>query len=144
MLIAFIISMISRLILPQHVVLINQKLEGYWLLTVDKRIAVDEGKIRILKFDKCKKAAREEKACKISWSYLDSTVVNGKRLAKEIKENWQPEYTSTYWVERKRDKETKRAIIHFEDYTNISLNVLKKELNVYLDTTLTQQARKLK
>ena len=136
--------MISRLILPQHVVLINQKLEGYWLLTVDKRIAVDESKIRILKFDKCKKAAREEKACKISWSYLDSTVVNGKRLAKEIKENWQPEYTSTYWVERKRDKETKRAIIHFEDYTNISLNVLKKELNVYLDTTLTQQARKLK
>ena len=144
MIIAFLISLISRIILPQHVVLINQKLEGYWLLTVDKRIAINQAKVKIIKFDKCKKAAREAKACQISWSYLDSAMVDGKKLNKEIKKNWQPEHISTYWVERKRDKETKRAIIHFEDYTNISLNVLKKELNVYLDSTITQQARKLK
>ena len=136
--------MIARIFMPQHVVLINQKLKGYWLITSENRVADENGKIRILKFEKCKKEERDAKACKMSWSYLDSAVVNGKKLDKEIKKNWQPSYTSTYWVEKKRDKESKRAIIHFEDYTNISLNVLKKELNVYLDSTLTQQARKLK
>ena len=75
---------------------------------------------------------------------MDSAAVTGKKLDKEIKQNWQPDGTSTYWVEKKKDKENKRAIIHFEDYTNISLNVLKKELNVYLDSTITQQAKKLK
>ena len=130
--------------MPQSVVLINQKLKGYWLITTENRVAVENGKLRILKFEKCKKKEREAKACRLSWSYLDSAVVSGKKLDKEIKKNWQPSYNSTYWVEKKRDKESKRAIIHFEDYTNISLNVLKKELNVYLDSTLTQQARKLK
>ena len=144
MLIAYIISLISRIFMPQSVVLINQKLKGYWLITTENKVAVENGKVRILKFEKCKKEERDAKACRISWSYLDSAVVTGKKLDKEIKQNWQPGYTSTYWVEKKRDKESKRAIIHFEDYTNISLNVLKKELNVYLDSTLTQQARKLK
>jgi hypothetical protein len=99
--------------MPQHVVLINQKLKGYWLITTENRVAIENGKLRILKFDKCKKEEREAKACRISWSYLDSTVVTGKKLDKEIKKNWQPSYTSTYWVEKKRDKESKRAIIHF-------------------------------
>ena len=130
--------------MPQSVVLINQKLKGFWLITTENKVAVENGKVRILKFEKCKKEERDAKACRISWSYLDSAVVTGKKLDKEIKKNWQPSYNSTYWVEKKRDKESKRAIIHFEDYTNISLNVLKKELNVYLDSTLTQQARKLK
>ena len=100
--------------------------------------------MRIIKFEKCKKTAREAKACELSWSYLDNAAVSNQKLAKEVKENWQPDQTNTYWVERKRDKETKRAIIHFEDYTNISIKVLKKELNIYLDSTLTRQARKLK
>lgn len=144
MLIGYIISLIARIFMPQHVVLINQKLEGYWLITLENRVAIEHGKLRILKFEKCKKEERDAKACRISWSYLDSAAVTGKKLDKEIKQNWQPEYTSTYWVEKKKDKESNRAIIHFEDYTNISLNVLKKEMNVYLDSTLTQQARKLK
>lgn len=144
MLIAYTISLISRIFLPQHVVLVNQKLEGYWLITTENRVAEVNGMLRILKFEKCKKDERESKACKLSWKYIDSTAVVKKKLSKDIKKNWQPDYNTTYWVEKKRDKKTKRAIIHFEDYTNISLNVLKKELNVYMDSTLTQQARKLK
>ena len=144
MLIAYIISLIARIFMPQHVVLINQKLEGYWLITLENRMPIEDGKLRIVKFEKCKKDERDAKACRISWSYLDSAAVTGKKLDKEFKKNWQPDYTTTYWVDKKKDKESKRAIIHFEDYTNISLNVLKKELNVYLDSTLTQQAKKLK
>ena len=144
MLIAYIISLISRIFMPQHVVLINQKLQGYWLITTENRVAEENGMLRILKFEKCKKEERQARACKLSWSYVDSTAVLKKKLDKKFKQNWHPSFTSIYWVEKKRDKETKRAIIHFEDYTNISLNVLKKELNIYLDSTLTQQARKLK
>ncbi len=144
MLIALLVSIAARIIMPHDVVLINQKLEGYWLITTDNKLPNDHGLIRIIKFDKCKKDERKAHACEFSWSYLDSTVVIKNKLDKSIKQNWEPDGQGIFWVERKRDKETKRAIIHFEDYTNISVNVIKKELNVYLDTMLTQQARKLK
>ena len=55
MLIAYIISLIARIFMPQHVVLINQKLKGYWLITTENKVAVENGKVRILKFEKCKK-----------------------------------------------------------------------------------------
>ena len=58
MLIAFIISSIARIFMPQHVVLINQKLEGYWLITLENRMPVKNGKLRILKYEKCKKDER--------------------------------------------------------------------------------------
>ena len=144
MLIALFVSLISRIIMPQHVVLVNQKLEGYWLITKENRLQIEDGMLRIIKFEKCKKAEREARACKLSWSYVDSSAVIKSKLDKTIKKSWQPDFEGTYWVERKRDKETKRAILHFDEYTAISLNVIKKELNVYIDSTLTQQARKLK
>jgi hypothetical protein len=138
-LIAYTISLISRIFIPQHVVLINQKLQGYWLITIDNKVADENARLRILKFDKCKKDAHEAKACKLSWRYVDGAAVAKKKLAKTAKVNWPPEYISTYWVEKKKDKETKHTIFHFEDYTNISLNVLKKEMNIYKDTTIVQQ-----
>ena len=144
MIIAFIISLLARIIMPQQVVLINQKLQGFWLVTKDYKVDDENGRLRIIKFEKCKKEARDAKACEISWSYVDSSAVRKKKLDKSIKKNWQPVDSGTYWVEKKRDKKTKKTIIHFEDFTNIAISVLKKELNVYQDTTLAQQAKKLK
>lgn len=144
MLIALLISLISRIIMPQNVVLINKKLEGFWLITKDNSTMIEVGMLQVIKFDKCKKLARNAKVCEFSWRYIDSTAITKKKLNKSIKKNWQPDGSGTYWVEKERDKETKRSILQLENYTNLSLNVLKKELNVYLDTTVAQQARKLK
>lgn len=130
--------------MPYNVVLINQKLEGYWLVTKEYKLETRAEQFRVIKFDKCKKEAREAKSCTLSWGYVDTAAVHNGKLAKEIKKNWQPQTTSSYWVEKKKDKKTKRAVIHFEDYTNISLNLLKKELNIYLDSTIAQQAKKIK
>ena len=124
--------------------LMNKKLEGYWLVTKEYKIESKDGQVRIIRFEKCKKAARKTKTCVLSWSYVDSGLIIDNKLDKEVKKNWQPEVKTTYWVEKKKDKETKRAILHFEDYTNISLNVLKKELSIYLDSAVAQQAKKLK
>jgi hypothetical protein len=130
--------------MPYNVVLINQKLEGYWLVTEEYKLDTKADQIRVIKFDKCKKDNRRDKSCPLSWSYVDTASIHKNKLSKEIKKNWQPQVSSTYWVEKKKDKKTKRAVIHFEEYTNISLNVLKKELNIYLDSAIVLQAKKMK
>ena len=130
--------------MPYNVVLINQKLEGYWLVTEEFKLETKADKIRVIKFDKCKKDNRRAKSCPVSWSYVDTASVYKNKLSKDIKKNWQPQVSSTYWVEKKKDKKTKRAVINFEEYTNISLNVLKKELNIYLDSAIALQAKKMK
>jgi len=144
MLIAYLISLLTRLFLPQHVVLVNQKLGGYWEVTMDNKEIVPDGRVRVLKFDKCRKAERKAKACNLSWMYVDSTDIHKRKLAKEIKQDWQPEEEINYWVERKRDKETKLPILHIENTQLISINLVKKEYSVLVDSVIVQKARKLK
>jgi len=136
--------MLARIFIPQHVVLVNQKLEGYWLVTKDTQYDGLDGFFRISRFNKCKKADREAKACTVTSMYVDSAAINKNKLSKDIKANWDPIIESNYWVERKRDKETKMAVIHFQEKHEIMINVLKKEITVYLDTLLVYQAKKLK
>ena len=71
--------------MPHPVVLINQKLGGYWEVTVDNLAAHPEGFTRVIRFDKGKKADRKVKSCTLTWMYVDSAAIYKRKLNKSIK-----------------------------------------------------------
>lgn len=144
MLIYLTVSLIARIFMPHDAVLVNQKLRGYWLVVEDNRITPLNDSLMIVRFTKCKSDKRKEHLCTYNWTVFDSTVVTKNKLHKEIKENWKSDYTNTYWVEKKKDKETKREIIHIEGFDEIYINLIKKEIEFYSGDSMVIKIRKLK
>lgn len=103
-----------------------------------------KGKLRVVKFEKCDKQDRNLQAGNSKSMYVDSAATHKRKLLLPNKKNWHPSSESTYWVERKRDKETKRPILHFGETSIIMLNLLKKKIDVYVDSVMIIQAKKLK
>ena len=146
MLIYLIVSSIARIFMPHDAVLVNQKLQGFWLVVEDNRddpLRVTDS-LMVVRFNKCKSAARKEHQCTYSWTMMDSLVVAKNKLNKDNKKNWTSDVTKTYWVEKKKDKETKREIIHIEGFNEISINLIKKEIEFYNGDSMMIKIRKLK
>lgn len=49
-----------------------------------------------------------------------------------------------YWVEKKKDKKTNREIIHIEGFDEISIDLIKKEIEFYNRDSMMLKIRKLK
>lgn len=145
MIIYFIVSAIARIFMPQDAILVNQKLNGYWLVIENYQSGSQlDDSLYVIKFGKCSSKERKQKECTYSWSVIDSGSVVEKKLSKSVKRNWVPDITKTYWVEKKRNKETKRTVIHIEDFSEASIHLLKKELGFYRNDSLVIKLRKLK
>ena len=144
MLIYLTISFVARIFMPHDAVLVNQKLKGFWIVVEDNRVAAMDDSIMVIRFNKCKSAKREDRQCEYNWTVLDSASVNKNKLNKDIQENWISDVTKTYWVEKKKDKETKREIIHIEGFEEISINLVKKEIEFYRGDSMLVKIRKLK
>lgn len=130
--------------MPHEAVLINQKLKGYWVVIEDNRAETLSDSIIVAKFNKCKSAKRKDHQCDYNWAVLDSLAITKFKLNKEIKKNWIPDVTKTYWVERKKDKKTKREIIHIEGFDEISIHLIKKEIVFYNEDSAMVKLRKLR
>lgn len=144
MLIYLTVSFIARIFMPHDAVLVNQKLKGFWVVVEDNRAVASDDSLMVVRFNKCKSAKRKEQQCVYNWTVLDSTAVIKNKLDKDIKENWTSDVTKTYWVEKKKDKETKREIIHIEGFDEISINLAKKEIEFYKGDSMLIKIRKLK
>ncbi len=144
MLIYLIVSLLARIFMPHDAILVNQKLKGYWIIIEDHRSAPLTDSIIVAKFNKCKSSKRKDHQCEYNWAVLDSLAVSNFKLNKEVKKNWTPQVTKTYWVEKKKDKETKREIIHIEGFNEISINLVKKEIEFYKDDSVMVKIHKLK
>ncbi len=130
--------------MPHDAILVNQKLRGYWIVIEDNRANPMKDSIIVAKFNKCKSAKRKDHQCEYNWTVLDSLAVTKFKLDKEIKKNWSPKVTKSYWVEKKKDKETKREIIHIEGFNEVSIHLIKKEIDFYAGDSLMVTIRKLK
>ena len=145
MVIYFIISSIAGLFMPKDAVLINQKLEGYWLVVEDNSdLKSENGEIRVLRFNKCKSKKRKNRQCEYGWCYLDSSAISKNKLDKSVKENWNPSRSSVYWVDKKKNKTTKRVVLHMINKSEISFKLAKKELTIYQENKLIYRVTKLR
>ena len=144
MLIYLTVSFIARIFMPHDAVLVNQKLKGFWMVVEDNRGEALDDSIMVVRFNKCKSAKREDRQCAYNWTVLDSASVYKNKLNKELKQNWVSDVTKTYWVEKKKDKETKREIIHIDGFEEISINLVKKEIEFYRGDSMLVKIRKLK
>lgn len=145
MIIFFIVSSMARIFMPHDAVLVNQKLKGYWIIIEDDRSDFSyNDSIMVLHFDGCNHKQRKEKMCEYTRSTLDSSTVQKFKLAKGVKKNWDPEIVTTYWVDKKRNKETKRETIHIEGFSEISFHLLKKEVELFSGDSMVVKIRKLK
>jgi hypothetical protein len=144
MIIYIIISLLARIFMPHDAVLVNQKLRGYWIIVEDNRAEPMTDSVIVAKFNKCKSAKRKDHQCEYNWAVLDSLSVENFKLNKEVKKNWIPDVTKTYWVEPKKDKKTKREIIHIEGFNEVSIHLIKKEVDFYSGDSLMITIRKLK
>ncbi len=140
-----IVSTLARVFTPHDAVLVNQKLRGYWVVTENHTENLNfSDSILVVKFYKCSSTQRKNQLCKYSWSVLDSSVIEKFKLLKEVKQSWIPEVTKNYWVEKKKDKKTKREIIHIEGFDEISIDLIKKEIEFYSKDSMMLRIRKLK
>lgn len=131
--------------MPHDAVLVNQKLKGYWVIVEDNRPnKTSTDSLTVIRFNNCNKKNRNDKQCEYSWTILDNAAVADFKLAKPFKKNWRPQYTNTYWVEKKINKETKRETIHIEGFSEISFHLLKKEVELYSGDSMVVKIRKLK
>ncbi len=130
--------------MPHEAVLINQKLSGYWMIMEDNRAEPLTDSIIVAKFNKCKSAKRKEHKCSYNWAVLDSLAVTKFKLSKKVKKNWIPDVTKTYWVEKKKSKKSKREIIHIEGFDEVSIHLIKKEIDFYQGDSLLVTIKKLK
>lgn len=145
MIIFFLVSSIARIFMPHDAVLINQKLKGYWVIVEDNRTdKTNKDSLTVIRFSNCNKKDRKAKKCEYSRAELDEAAVEKFKLAKPFKKNWRPQYTNTYWVEKKINKETKRETIHIEGFSEISFHLLKKEVELYSGDSMVVKIRKLK
>lgn len=131
--------------MPQDAILVNQKLEGYWVVIKDYRPeSATTDSIFVVKFNKCRNKDRKRQNCSYSWSPLDSTRIKKNKLDKYSKENWDPVVTKNYWVEKKKNKETRRTVMHIDNFSEASIHLLKKELEFFRNDSLVLRLRKLK
>ncbi|MCB0494627.1 MAG: hypothetical protein KDC79_00700 [Cyclobacteriaceae bacterium] len=145
MIIYFMVSAMARIFMPHDAVLVNQKLKGYWVVVEDNR---PDRKITdsltVIRFSECDRKDRKDKLCEYSRLELDRAAITDFKLAKPFKKNWRPQYTNTYWVEKKINKETKRETIHIEGFSEISFHLLKKEVELFSGDSMVVKIRKLK
>ena len=132
MIIYFVFSSIVGLFRPNDAVMINQKLQGYWMVVVDEtKRQAPEGETRVVKFNQCKKQDRLNQQCTYEWCYMPDSLITKNKLDKVSKKQWQACNSYTYYIDKKKNKETKRVTIHLDQPTEISFNIVKKELIFY-------------
>jgi len=61
-------------------------------------------------------------------------------LTKGVKINWIPDVIKTYWIEKKK---TKREMIHIEGLNEVSIRIIKKEIDFYQEDFLMISIRTL-
>lgn len=141
----FIISGLAGIFAPNDAVLINQVLQGYWLVLEDHSdMKCKSDEIKVLRFNMCNSEAKKNKHCEYGWSYLDRNLLSKNKLEKSVKENWNPSRSSVYWVGKKKNKSTKRVVLHMINKSEISLKLKNKELTIYQENKLIYRLTKLK
>lgn len=150
MLMYLIYTSIMSIFQPRETTLINVNLKGYWMVLeepTNPTFPIDDTCFRVIKFNRCKKAARQNKKCTYQWDLFDQTFKdNPKELRKQVKKRFSPEGIHFFWVESHKIDNQWHDTLLWESQAPLRFFLKKKNLTIHLpnDTTQIIKLRKIR
>ena len=141
-----VLSLLGSFLMTPDPVLVNGKLIGYWVAVIDNSdFPAEDGDVKILRFNKCKSKLKKDRKCEYGWCFMPDHVVSKQdKLYKSAKQNWSPHRSSVYWLDKKKNTDNDRYVLHMIDKSEIEFGVTNKELYIYQNNQLIYKLIKLK